>query len=92
MGAVADIGLGANIAADGTYPQATVDADGPDLDGARDYQIDFGKDLPAIDGGYWSVTVYNANVTISPSTGNAYCDASEVYGPAPSSYRLKPSS
>lgn len=78
---VADIGLGANLATDGTYPQTSVDANGQQLNGANQYKIDFGTDLPPVEDGFWSVTVYaQATEAIVPSTGNTYYYTSEIGG------------
>jgi hypothetical protein len=82
VGAVtADIGLGANLAIDGTYPQTSVDSNGQPLNGTNHYQISFGTDLPPVQNGFWSVTVYDAETrAIVPTTGNTYYYTEEIGG------------
>ena len=66
--AVADVGLGANLASDGTYPQTSKGISKsrkhPEvLSSQHDYSITFrpegGKLVPINQPGFWSVTVYN---------------------------------
>ena len=66
--AVADVGLGANLASDGTYPQTSKgigkSRKHPEvLSSQHDYSITFrpegGKLVPINQPGFWSVTVYN---------------------------------
>jgi hypothetical protein len=81
--AVAAVGLGANLAADGTYPQASVDSTGADLIGTNSYQLDFsGTGAPPITPGrgFWSVTVYDENKNIYASNANSYYYTSQVGG------------
>lgn len=61
--AAASVGLGANVAGDGTYPQTTQDSTGSSLSTSEDYLIDFSATgLPPIDDpGFWSATVYDSN-------------------------------
>ena len=72
--AVAAIGLGANIAADGTYPQTGQDQAGNALDGSEDYSISFDTSTlpPVNEPGSWSITVYNSNNEIISNTINSY--------------------
>lgn len=75
---VANIGLGANIAADGTYPSTTVavtSSGTEQLNGMNDYQITFSpKDntfIPIEQPGFWSLTPYNSENEIIPTNSNA---------------------
>jgi arylsulfatase A-like enzyme len=81
---VALVGLGANMAADGTYPRATVDSTNTRLTGAagNQYQLDFSSTgtPPMAPNGFWSVTVYDANSYLYPSTANTYYFTSQVGG------------
>ena len=63
--AVANAGLGANLASDGTYPQISIKSNEENI-GNQDYAITFeAKDLPPInEPGFWSVTVYNSDNSI----------------------------
>ena len=72
--AVAAVGLGANIAADGTYPQTYQDGEGNLLDGSEDYSISFEQSsLPPINTpGSWSITAYNSNNEIITDTNNSF--------------------
>jgi hypothetical protein len=66
------IGTVANLAADGTYPQTTVDSTGQPLDGANRYTITFpAGQLPPVQG-FWSFTIYNLAGFVTPNTGNTY--------------------
>ena len=43
------MGLGANVAADGTYPQSSADSNGDSLNAMEDYSLSFGQsNLPPI--------------------------------------------
>ncbi len=58
---VAMIGLGANLPADATYPNARVDAEGKALDGNHRYRLHFeASNLPPVNA-FWSVTAYGAD-------------------------------
>ncbi len=60
-GAVAMIGLGANLPDDAMYPTARVDARGAPLHGSRRYRIHFDAGaLPPVRA-FWSVTAYGAD-------------------------------
>ncbi|PWL21810.1 MAG: hypothetical protein DCO99_10055 [Synechococcus sp. XM-24] len=76
--AAASVGLGANVAGDGTYPKATQDSSGSSLSTSEDYLIDFSASgLPPIDDpGFWSVTIYDSNNYLVSTNGYA---ASETY-------------
>ena len=83
--ATAKVGLGANLPADGTYPQLTVDSNSRTLTGAggNSYSLNFsGVGIPPIvaNNGFWSVTVYDANNNIYSSTTNSYYYTSQVGG------------
>lgn len=77
---VALVGLGANLAADGTYPKTTVAIDGASvtstLTGAsgNKYYLDFSRTgtPPLMSDGYWSITVYDARELLYVSNANAY--------------------
>ncbi len=78
--AVADVGLGANLAADGTYPQTSQGVgkrrrQPEDLSSKYDYRITFApendKPAPINQPGFWSVTVYdNRNFLVSTDENN----------------------
>jgi hypothetical protein len=59
---IAFAGLGALSPEDAAYPTAFVDGDGKPLDGARAYQLHFGKDglFPSYSG-VWSISAYREN-------------------------------
>lgn len=60
-GAVAMVGLGANLPVDAMYPNARVDARGDALDGSHRYRIHFAAGaLPPVNA-FWSVTAYGAD-------------------------------
>nr|MBK7068976.1 DUF1214 domain-containing protein [Deltaproteobacteria bacterium] len=59
-GAVAMVGLGANLPVDAMYPNARVDSRGDALDGSHRYRIHFAVGaLPPVNA-FWSVTAYGA--------------------------------
>jgi len=83
--ATAKVGLGANLPADGTYPQLTVDSSAAPLTGAsgNSYSLNFSTvGIPPIttSNGFWSVTVYDSNNNIYSSTTNTYYYTSQVGG------------
>jgi hypothetical protein len=81
--AVAKVGLGANLAADGTYPELTLDSAGSSLSGANSYTLNFSSaGVPPItpDNGFWSVTIYDSNNNLYNSTTNTYYYTSAVGG------------
>ena len=86
--AVAHVGLGANLAAYGTYPTATQDSKGNPLESHLDYQLDFSSTgLPPIEqSGFWSLTVYQDDQSVvdnNPQLNNHYLNsataADQVY-------------
>ena len=78
--AVADVGLGANLASDGTYPQTSTGIgkrpeDKEDLSSQHDYRITFtpedAKLIPINQPGFWSITVYdNQNNLVKTDQNN----------------------
>jgi len=64
--AVAHVGLGANLAAYGTYPTATQDSQGKALESHLDYELDFSSSgLPPVEkSGFWSLTVYQDDQSV----------------------------
>ncbi len=83
--ATAMVGLGANLAADGAYPNLTVDSNAATLTGAggNSYSLNFSSvGIPPIttNNGFWSVTVYDSNNNIYSSTTNTYYYTSQVGG------------
>lgn len=83
--ATAKVGLGANLPADGTYPQLTADSSAATLTGAggNSYSLNFSSvGIPPItsNNGFWSVTVYDSNNNIYSSTTNTYYYTSQVGG------------
>jgi hypothetical protein len=83
--ATAKVGLGANLPADGTYPQLTVDSSATTLTGAggNSYSLNFSSvGIPPITAnkGFWSVTVYDSSNNIYSSTTNTYYYTSQVGG------------
>ena len=68
----AKVGLGANLAADATYPQTTVDSAGNALNGGSAYTMTFAPgNMPPAEG-FWSLTVYDLNGNVVPNTGNTF--------------------
>jgi hypothetical protein len=58
---VAMVGLGANLPADATYPNARVDGEGQPLHGSQRYRIHFAPgQLPPVRA-FWSLTAYGAD-------------------------------
>lgn len=58
---VAMVGLGANLPADATYPNTSVDAAGQALSGSRRYRLHFTPaELPPVKA-FWSVTAYGSD-------------------------------
>jgi hypothetical protein len=56
-----DVGLGANLPADATYPNARVDGEGQPLHGSQRYRIHFAPgQLPPVRA-FWSLTAYGAD-------------------------------
>jgi hypothetical protein len=83
--AVAQVGLGANLAADGAYPQVMKDSGGQILTGAsgNSYSLNFSSTgIPPIttNNGFWSVTIYDSNNNLYSSTTNSYYYTSQVGG------------
>jgi hypothetical protein len=83
--ATAKVGLGANLPADGAYPNLTVDSNAATLTGAggNSYSLNFSSvGIPPIttNNGFWSVTVYDADNNIYSSTTNTYYYTSQVGG------------
>lgn len=83
--ATAKVGLGANLPADGAYPQLTVDSTATTLTGSggNSYSLNFSSvGIPPIttNNGFWSVTVYDSNNNIYSSTTNSYYYTSQVGG------------
>lgn len=84
---VAQVGLGANLAADGTYPQLNVDSGNSPLNGSNAYSLAFSSGTPPIgtppitaNNGFWSVTVYDSNNNVFSSSANTYYYTSQVGG------------
>ena len=82
---VAQVGLGANLAADGAYPQLMVDSGGQTLTGAsgNSYSLNFSSTgIPPIttNNGFWSVTIYDSKNNLYSSTTNSYYYTSQVGG------------
>ena len=83
--AVAQVGLGANLAADGAYPQLMRDSGGELLSGAsgNSYSLNFSSTgIPPIttNNGFWSVTIYDSKNNLYSSTTNSYYYTSQVCG------------
>lgn len=58
---VAMVGLGANLPADATYPNTSVDAAGQALSGSRRYRLHFTPaELPPVKA-FWSITAYGSD-------------------------------
>ena len=71
--AVAHVGLGANLAAFGTYPSAMQDSEGNPLQSHLDYQLDFASSgLPPVEeSGFWSLTVYQDDQSVVDNNPHA---------------------
>ncbi len=83
--AVAQVGLGANLAADGAYPQITKDSGGQALAGTSNnsYSLNFSSTgIPPIteNNGFWSVTIYDEYDNLYSSSTNSYYYTSQVGG------------
>jgi len=69
---VTAIGLGANRVQDAVYPTSLKDADGNDYDGKNNYVMHFPKGhLPPV-GGFWSLTMYDADYFFVDNPINRY--------------------
>lgn len=69
---VTAIGLGANLVQDAVYPTSLKDTDGKDYDGAHRYVMRFPKgQLPPV-GGFWSLTMYDADFFFVENPINRY--------------------
>ncbi|MBE2189775.1 MAG: DUF1254 domain-containing protein [Candidatus Kapabacteria bacterium] len=71
-GAVALIGLGANIAADAIYPNAYTDSENQPLNGANNYVLHFDKGETPPTKAFWSLTMYNAQSFFVENPINRY--------------------
>lgn len=71
-GAVALIGLGANIAADAIYPNAYTDSENQPLNGANNYVLHFDKGETPPTNSFWSLTMYNAQSFFVENPINRY--------------------
>ena len=83
--AVAQVGLGANLAADGAYPQLKKDSGDEPLSGANSnsYSLNFSSTgIPPIttNNGFWSVTIYDSSNNLYSSTTNSYYYTTQVGG------------
>jgi hypothetical protein len=69
---VTAIGLGANRIQDAVYPTSLKDAEGRDYDGKNKYVVRFAKgQLPPV-GGFWSLTMYDADYFFVENSINRY--------------------
>ncbi|HET7804278.1 MAG TPA: DUF1254 domain-containing protein [Pseudolabrys sp.] len=69
---VTAIGLGANRVQDAVYPTSLKDAEGREYNGANTYVMHFPKgQLPPV-GGFWSLTMYDANYFFVANPINRY--------------------
>jgi hypothetical protein len=69
---VTAIGLGANRIQDAVYPSSLKDADGKDYEGSNKYVMRFAKgQLPPV-GGFWSLTMYDADYFFVQNPINRY--------------------
>jgi hypothetical protein len=69
---VTAIGLGANRVQDAVYPTSLKDADGKEYEGTNKYVMRFPKGkLPPV-GGFWSLTMYDANYFFVANPINRY--------------------
>ncbi len=83
--AVAQIGLGANLAADGAYPQLTNEDPDTKLTGGNgnSYSLNFSSTgIPPItlNNGFWSVTIYDAEDNLYSPNTNSYYSTSQISG------------
>lgn len=69
---VAYTGLGANLPADAIYPHCNVDADGSQLNGARNYLLHFKKGQTPPVNAFWSLTMYDIEGHFVPNPLNRY--------------------
>jgi hypothetical protein len=69
---VTAIGLGANRPQDAIYPTSEMDSDGKPYDGANNYVVHFDKgQMPPVDG-FWSLTMYDAEMFFVANPLNRY--------------------
>jgi hypothetical protein len=71
-GAVALIGLGANIADDAIYPNAYDDSENQPLNGANNYVLHFEKGQTPPTNAFWSLTMYDAQSFFVENSLNRY--------------------
>jgi hypothetical protein len=69
---VTAIGLGANRPQDAVYPTSLRDADGHEYEGSNKYVMRFPKGLTPPVGGFWSLTMYDANYFFVANPINRY--------------------
>lgn len=69
---IAAIGLGANLPQDAVYPMSETGPDGQKYDGAKKYTVTFAKgQLPPVNG-FWSLTMYDAQMFFVANPINRY--------------------
>jgi hypothetical protein len=68
------VGYGANLPLDAVYPFTFKDKDGQMFDGKNKYVLHFNKDQkpPLNEGGFWSLTMYNADEFLVDNPLNRY--------------------
>jgi hypothetical protein len=69
---IAAVGLGANLPQDAIYPATAVDATGRPLEGSRKYVMHFGKGRQPPVKGFWSLTMYDAQMFFVANPLNRY--------------------
>lgn len=78
--AIAQKGLGANIAQEALYPFAFIDSDGNPLNGENKYLIHFNPgQIPPVDA-FWSITMYNSKSLFVDNPINRYSIGKYTYG------------
>lgn len=70
---VALVGLGANTVDVAIYPKTDTDVTGAALTGEKTYTIHFETLPPTLEGGFWSVTVYNEENFLIDNPIDRYC-------------------
>ncbi|SKA31096.1 Uncharacterized conserved protein [Enhydrobacter aerosaccus] len=69
---IAAIGLGANLVKDAVYPMSLKDANGDSYDGASNYVLRFPAGLQPPVRGFWSLTLYDAQMFFVANPINRY--------------------
>ncbi len=72
---IAFVGFGANPPYVAIYPKTDLDSNNQQLSGNNSYKIHFDKGMlpPVLNGGFWSITVYDSDNLLIANEINRYC-------------------